>query len=318
MNLIKKVQENIFRHELFERGARIVVGVSGGPDSVCLLDVLYKLKKKYDLEIIIAHVNYGLRGKDSAKDEKLVKDLSGKYSLPIEVLRVRRLENRKVRKSEESFREIRYNFFKKVLKKNKADFIAVGHNLNDQAETVLLRILRGTGLRGLAAIKFKNEKIIRPLLNIPRKEIFAYLRKNRVAYRIDKTNLGEDFMRNKIRNNFLPLLEKNFNPNVQNVLYKLSQTVSGDYDFINKYSAEWLKVNKSLRISKLIRLHPAILREIIRLAIEKHIPSLREIEAGHIDEVLKIVSSTKSKRQIIKLKKLKIVRINDRLIIRKG
>ena len=317
MNLVKKIQENIFRYELFPRGVKIIVGVSGGPDSVCLLNALYKLKKKYDLEIIVAHVNYSLRGKDSKKDEKLARNLAQKYSLPIEVLRVGKSERRKVGKSEEILRKIRYDFFEKTRKKYKSDAVAVGHNLNDQAETVLMRVLRGTGLRGLGAIRFRNKNIIRPLLNIPRKDILVYLRKNRLPFRIDRTNLETDFTRNKIRNQLLPHLEKNFNPRVQEVLYKLSKSVADDYDFISKYSAEWLKSNKPLRISKLTRLHPAIQGEVIRLAIEKYNPNLREIESGHIDEILKVVKSGKSKQQIVKFKKLKIQRKDDKLNIEK-
>jgi len=324
MNLVKKIQENIFHYQLFGHGAKIVVGVSGGPDSISLLNIFYKLRRKYNLEIIIAHINYGLREKDSEKDEKLVRNLAKKYSLPIEII-----QNTKYQipdtNIEEHLRQIRYNFFEKLRKKCGADVIAVGHNLNDQAETVMMRILRGTGLRGLGAIKFlprrqagKNNYIIRPLLNIPRKEILSYLRKNRVPYRIDKTNLGTDFMRNKIRNQLFPHLEKNFNPSIQQAFYKLSRSVADDYDFINLFSREWLKGNKIISASKLKGLHPSIQREVIRLAIEKHVPGLREIEAGHIDEVLKIVKSGKNKRQKINLKGLKISRIGDKLIFRKS
>jgi len=351
-NLVKKIQENIFRHRLFPRGAKIVVGVSGGPDSVCLLDIFYKLKKKYDLEIIVAHVNYGLRGKASKKDEALVKKMAEKYSLPIEIMGSEKWEvgNGKWEMGsgnlEEKLRKIRYDFFEQIRKKYQADVIAVGHNLNDQAETVLLRILRGTGLRGLGAIKFSARSgptpshatgqaaqpkknaclparqadgplVIRPLLNIPRKDILAHLRKNKLPFRTDKTNLGTDFTRNKIRNKLLPYLEKNFNPNIQEILYKLSQSAADDYDFINKYSAEWLKSNRSLCVSKLTRLHPAIQREVIRLAIEKHIPNLREIEAGHMNEISKVMKSGKNKKQILKFKGLKIERKGDRLVISK-
>src|SRR3990172_7244828 len=191
MNLIKKIQENIFHYELFGRGAKIIIGVSGGPDSVCLLDALYKLKNKYDLRLIVAHVNYGLRGKDSDRDEQFVKNLAKKYILPIEILRSRTIKSLKNRTaiSENKLRDIRYEFFEKARGKCRANRIAVAHNLNDQAETILMRILRGTGLRGLGAIKFKSNNIIRPLLNIPRKEIIAYLRKNKIPFRLDKTNL---------------------------------------------------------------------------------------------------------------------------------
>jgi tRNA(Ile)-lysidine synthase len=314
MNLAKKIQENIFRYQLFGRGAKIVVGVSGGPDSVCLLDILYKLQKKYDLEIIVAHVNYGLRGKDSELDEKLVRNLAKKYHLPFEIKRVSGCKSQAAR-SEDYLRKTRYDFFEKIQKKYEAGVIAVGHNLNDQAETVLMRILRGTGLRGLGAIRFRNDKIIRPLLNVPRKDILAYLRKNKLPFRTDKTNLALVFTRNKIRNRLLPSLEKNFNPRVQETLYKLSQSVADDYDFINRYAKEWLAVNKTLRVSKLDRLHPAIQREIIRLAIEKNNPDLREIESGHVEEILKVVKSGKGKRQRLKFKGLKVERKGDKLII---
>ncbi len=314
MNLTKKIQENIFRYQLFGRGAKIVIGVSGGPDSVCLLDVLYKLQKKYDLEIIVAHVNYGLRGKDSELDEKLVRNLAKKYHLPFEIKKVAGYKSQ-VARSEDYLRKTRYDFFEKIQKKYEAGVIAVGHNLNDQAETVLMRILRGTGLRGLGAIRFRNDKIIRPLLNVPRKDILTYLRKNKLPFRTDKTNLGIDFTRNKIRNRLLPSLEKNFNPRVQEILYRLSESASDDYNFISKYSAEWLKANKSLPVSALKKLHPALQREVIRLAIEKYNPNLREIESAHTEEILKIVKSGKSKRQVVKFKKLKIERKGDKLVI---
>src|SRR3989339_6891 len=134
MNLVKKIQENIFRYQLFPRGAKIVVGVSGGPDSVCLLDALNKLREKYNIEIIIAHVNYGLRGKDSGKDEQFVRKIAKKYSLKVEI---EKIPNTKYKildtKSEEHLRNIRYDFFEKIRRKHKANTIAVGHNLNDQA-----------------------------------------------------------------------------------------------------------------------------------------------------------------------------------------
>jgi tRNA(Ile)-lysidine synthase len=329
MNLVKKIQENIFRHQLFDRGAKIVVGVSGGPDSVCLLDVLYKLEKKYGPELIVAHVNYGLRGKDSEKDEQFVKKLAEKYNLPIEIKNVP-CSMFHVPCSEDTLRNTRYDFFEKVLKKRKANAVAVGHNLNDQAETVLMRILRGTGLRGLGAIKFSTQwnlypsppageenklKIIRPLLNVSRKDILDYLRKNNVPYRIDKTNLALDFTRNKIRNRLLPHLEKNFNPNIQDILYKLSQSVADDYDFISRFSREWLAKNKTLNVSKINGLHPAVQREVLRLAIEKRAPGLREIESAHIEEILKILKSGKNKSQKLSFKGLKIERVGDKLIL---
>jgi tRNA(Ile)-lysidine synthase len=327
-NLAKKIQENIFRYELFgckvsarggsAFGGKIVVGVSGGPDSVCLLNTLEKLKGKYNIELLVAHVNYGLRGKDSDLDEKLVKDLAKKYSLKIEVKKIPNTKRQTPNtQSEEKLRLVRYNFFDAVCKKHKAGLIAVGHNMDDQAETILMRLLRGTGLRGLGAIKFKNRNVIRPLLNIPRKEILAYLRSNKIAYRIDRTNLENNFTRNKIRNKLLPCLEKEYNPNIGETLYKFSESAALDYDFLSRYAGEWLSRNEKLRVSALMNLHPSLRNEVLRLAIEKHIPELKEIGSAHIDEILKMLRSNKSKRQKIAFRGLKIERIGDNLNIAK-
>ncbi len=314
MNLVKKIQENIFHHGLFSRGAKIIVGISGGPDSVCLLDALYRLKDKYGLRIVAAHVNYGLRGKDSDRDEQFVKNLAAKYSLPIEIFKTTRHSPQDAN-LEEKLRKIRYDFFEKIRAKHGASVVAVGHNLNDQAETVLMRIIRGSGLRGLGAIRFRNNAVIRPLLNVPRKEIISYLRKNKIPYRVDYTNLTADFTRNKIRNRLFGHLEKNYNANIQKTLFRLSQAAAEDYAFIRKFSHSWLAANKPLRASKLLELEPAIQKEVLRLAIEEFRPGLREIDSAHLDEILKIARSNKMKRQSMRLKDLKIEKKGDRLLI---
>ena len=172
-NLIKKIQNSIFANSLFERGAKIILGVSGGPDSTLLLDVFSKLQKKYALELSIAHVNYHLRGYDSERDERFVEKLAEKYGLSLDILDARIKEQDK---SEEKLRDVRYVFFEELRKENKFDLIAVAHNCDDQAETVLMRLIRGTGLNGLSAMQARNGKIIRPLLEIPRKEIITYLK----------------------------------------------------------------------------------------------------------------------------------------------
>ena len=272
-----------------------------------------------NLSLIVVHINYGLRGKDSKRDEELARQLANKYSLKIKVLKkTQKSKNLQAQPNlEERLRKIRYDFFEKVRKKNNFDFIAVGHNFNDQAETVMMRILRGTGLRGLGAIKFKNEKIIRPLLNVKRSEIIAHLRQNKIPYRIDKTNLGTDFTRNQIRNRLFPYLEKNFNPKIQELLCSLSQSASNDYDFIQQFSREWLNCQKELKISELRQLHPSILREVLRLKIEKTLSHLREIESAHLNEIIKIIESNKSKDQKFIFKGLKVERKGDRLVIGK-
>ncbi|MFA5926172.1 MAG: tRNA lysidine(34) synthetase TilS [Parcubacteria group bacterium] len=294
-----------------------MIGCSGGPDSVCLLDIFCQLKDKYGLGIVVAHVNYGLRKKDSELDEKLVSGLAKKYSLPVEIIRTGRYSPKSAN-LEEKLRNFRYNFFREVQKKHKAGAIAVAHNRGDQAETVIMRIVRGTGLRGLGAIKFKNGNIIRPFLNVSRKEILDYLRKNKIGSRTDKTNFEDNFTRNKIRNQLLPQIAKDFNPNIEEALYNLSQSVAEDYSFIRLFSSEWLKAKKNLSVADLRKLHPSIRKEVLRLAIEEYNPNLRKIEFRHIDEIMKIIKSNKSKTQETEITGLKIKKKGDKLIISKA
>ncbi|MFA6973625.1 MAG: tRNA lysidine(34) synthetase TilS [Parcubacteria group bacterium] len=311
-NLIKTIQNTIFQHGLFERGSKIVVGVSGGPDSVCLLDVLSKLAPKYDLELTVAHVNYGLRGKDSDKDELFVESLAEKYGLQFSVMMPVLQKNSA---SENKLREMRYQFFEDVRTENDFDLIAVAHNADDQVETFLMRVMRGSGLQGLSAMKFKTEKIIRPLLGISRKEILEYLKNNNLTYRTDRTNRENLFLRNKIRNKLIPYLEKNFNPAIKETIFGATTSIAEDYDFLNSYAEALLGKQKELSIKKLLTLHPALQRRVLLLYIGRERSDLKDIEASHIEEVLKALRSTKSKNQVVVFKGLKLTRKGDKVIL---
>jgi len=316
-NLIKTIQNTIFQQGLFERGpkgasAKIVVGVSGGPDSVCLLDVLAKLAPKYGLELTVAHVNYGLRGKDSNKDEEFVCELGKKYGIKVHPLSPPGLNLSGV--SENELRNIRYSFFEDVRRENDFDLIAVAHNSDDQVETFLMRVIRGAGLQGLLAMKYKTGKIIRPLLGISRKEILNYLDKAHLTYRTDKTNKQNLFLRNKIRNKLIPFLEKNFNPKIRKTIFGATTSIAEDYAFLNNYAEDLTARQKGLSIKKLLTLHPALQRRIVILYIRKAQDNLKDVESAHIEEVLKALRSTKSKNQVVIFKGLKLTRKGDRVI----
>ena len=310
-NLIKKVQHIIFQYSLAPRGSKIILGISGGPDSVCLLNIFAKLQKKYDWELIVAHVNYGLRGKDSVQDEKFVKNLSEKFGLEFILLKPKVATN----SSEEKLRKIRYDFFEKVRRKNNYNSVAVAHNLDDQVETFLMRIIRGTGLGGLTAMKYKNGKIIRPLLGTTRQEILEFLKANEFSYRLDKTNKQSVYLRNKIRNKLIPYLEKNFYPQIKKTIFNSIESINEDYDLISEMVKKELEKNKNLSISKLLVLHPALQKRILRKALSQKKNNKREIESAHINELIKILKSTKGKNQIMKLGNLKIERKQDKLVI---
>ena len=320
-NLVKKFQNTCFQHSLFEKGAKIVLAVSGGPDSTCMLDIFPRLQKKYDLKLLIAHVNYSLRKKDSDLDEKFVRDLAEKYGIEIFVKNMLETQNfaslRKKNISENYLRDVRYEFFEKIRKENNFDFIAVAHNRDDQAETFLMRAIRGAGTAGLAAMRFKNNFIIRPLLEISREEILDYLKKNKLKWRLDKTNLESKFLRNKIRNKLIPMLEKNFNPDIKKTLADAAASIAEDEDFLSKTSKKAFRNLKELSVSKIIKLHPAIQRRILRIAIAAQNKNLKNISAAHIEEALKIIKSDKSKSQIVIFAGLKITRKGDKLEIEK-
>lgn len=311
-NLIKTIQNTIFQQELFTRGAKIVVGVSGGPDSVCLLEVLVELAPKHDLQLIVAHVNYGLRGKDSDKDEEFVRDLAQKSNLKIEVLQVKVSSKQNL---ENNLRNIRYDFFEKIRKENKFDLIAVAHNSNDQVETYLMRIIRGAGLQGLSAMRYKNGKIIRPLLNVSRKEILKHLDRNNKTHRTDKTNAENLFLRNKIRNKLIPYLEKNFNPSIRKTIFDSTASIAEDFSFINEMTEKSYQKNKGLSIKKILALHPALQRRILLQAIAEKKQDCKDIELSHIEEILKALRSTKSKNQTVSFQGLKMTRKGDKVTI---
>jgi tRNA(Ile)-lysidine synthase len=191
---------------------------------------------------------------------------------------------------EERARNARLNFLFRVARKTGAGKIALGHNLDDQAETVLMRILRGTGLYGLAAILPKREisgfQIIRPLLEVSRKEIEAFLRRKKIRTRLDPTNLQDIYFRNKIRNKLLPLLRKDYNKNIKEVLANMAQSSGYDYDYLQRKASAMLKArNTRIPSKRLIRLHPAIRRLVIRQAIARVKGDTRRITFRHILEV---------------------------------
>ena len=311
------VQNTANKHDLWRRGNKIIVGVSGGPDSACLLHVLWVLAQKYDFSLQIAHVNYGLRGEDSEADEAFVKLLGKKYNLPTNFIRA----NKPKLATEEQMRDFRYAYFEKLRKKHNFDLIAVAHNRDDQVETVLMRILRGSGLKGLSAMRAKNGAVIRPLLEISRQIILAYLKENKLEYRIDQSNKDIKYLRNKVRNRLIPYLERNFNPAVRETIFKWSASVADDYAFLGQYEEENRICKKSkdgavsFSVRQMLTLHSSSQKRAIRNAMSQVLGSTKGILAAHVEEVLKIVKSGKNKPQNTSLIGLNIERKGDKLRI---
>lgn len=282
-----KFMETINKYSLIQKGDKILVAVSGGPDSLALLLKLFSLKTKLGLILHIVHVDHGLR-KDSHLDALFVKRWGQKLNLPVII---KQLVYQQVKGSlEEFFREERLKFFIQTAKTIEADKIALGHNLDDQAETVLMRLLRGTGLSGLSGISAKREirgaVFIRPLLETTRQEINKFLKNKGIKARIDSTNQEDIFLRNKIRHHLIPMLRNKFNINILKVLANLAQSVSYDYEYLDQVAKRSLKGNPlRLNLKKITQLHPAILRLKLRQSISCIQGDTRRISFQHIKEL---------------------------------
>ncbi len=289
LKILDKVRNTIERYGLIAKGDLVLVGVSGGPDSVCLLYLLKALSRPLGFSLQIAHLDHMLR-KDSSKDAQFVKSLAVELGIPATLGRID-VKKSAVRGSlEEIARNKRLEFLIRAAKGVGAKKIALAHNLEDQAETVLMRILRGTGLYGLAGILPKRNlygfEVIRPLIRVQRREIENFLKRKKLKARLDETNKNEIFFRNKIRNKLIPLFEKEYNPNIKYALSNMAETVALDYDYLNQLALRRIRGTRGIiKISAFLRLHPALQRLILRLNISRLQGSTRRLSFTHIKEI---------------------------------
>ncbi len=283
------------RREIFGPGEKLLVGVSGGPDSVFLLNTLSCLQKYFGFKIYIAHVNHCLRGAESDADELFVRNLAFEKAAPFFLCRVNAAKIAKNEKLslEDAARKARYNFFLNLCRIHKITKIVLAHTKDDQAETVLMRILRGTGLTGLCGMSPVSDrdgvKIIRPLLDIEKKDILNYLKKHIIKSRLDSSNLKTDFFRNRIRLDILPLLEK-INPRVKDNLVRLGSNAREADEVLQdlvlkKFPRVVCGQNKNLfRVKRdsFMRLAPVLRTGILRRIIALLEGDLKGIDARHI------------------------------------
>ncbi|MBI1977175.1 MAG: tRNA lysidine(34) synthetase TilS [Candidatus Omnitrophica bacterium] len=235
--------KTIQKFRMIEKGETVLIAVSGGADSVALLHLLAELRKPWKLHLTILHVNHKLRGKESDQDEAFVRKLARRFKIPIFVFKVEVRNKAKKEKSslEEAAREVRYQFFEQMAETKKANKIALAHNQDDQAETVLMRIITGTGLQGLQAIRPKRKLnrtfLIRPLIEIARGDIRKFVKANQICFREDRSNRSLQFLRNRIRLKLIPLIERSFNPQVKKALARLPHLLDVDLSFLEETSA---------------------------------------------------------------------------------
>lgn len=231
-----KVLKTIKQYNMIESGDKVVIGVSGGPDSMTLLNILNNLKEKLNIKIYVAHINHMIRI-EADEETEYVKSFCEKIGVEFFAKRIKVEEEAKKLKigTEEAGRNIRYNFFEEVANKVGANKIATAHNSNDNAETVLMNIIRGTSVSGLKGIeKVRDGKFIRPIIECNRKEIEEYCEEQNLDPRYDKSNQENIYTRNKIRNLLIPYLQKEFNPNIIEGINRLSSIATEEEQFLNK------------------------------------------------------------------------------------
>jgi tRNA(Ile)-lysidine synthase len=248
-DLLQRVEQNIQNRDLFKRGGKILVAVSGGLDSMTLLHALIKLSAKYRWQMVVAHFNHRLRGRASDADEKLVCKAAAAMKLRVvaESADVKAFAAKSKLSLEMAARKLRHEFLARAARKQKIKTIALAHHADDQVELFFLRLLRGAGGEGLAGMKWrspspagKTVSLVRPLLDFSKTELAEFARENKIRFRDDATNFSSDFLRNRIRNELLPLLRKNYQPGLDKAVLRLMEIVGAEAEFAGESARRWL------------------------------------------------------------------------------
>ena len=323
--LEEKVRKTVREYNLIEKNDSIVVGVSGGPDSMTLLSILLKLKEEFNLKIYVAHVNHMLR-ENAIKDEGYVKEFCEKNNIEIFIKKANISEIAQKEKIglEEAGRNVRYNFFEEVLKNTESNKIAIAHNLNDKVETIIMNTLRGSGVSGLKGIEAKRKKYIRPLIEIERYEIEKYCIENKINPRHDESNDDNTYTRNKIRNIVIPYIKNEFNPNIIKTLNRLSEIIKEEDEYVQseteKIFKEILLTDEKNKIEfdprKFNEQEKVIQKNLILLAIKKVKGSTQGIEKVNIDDIIKLCNNNIGNKLIRPTKQLEIGIKNKRIYIK--
>lgn len=301
MNSLEKFKNFIEENNLIEKGDSIVSAVSGGSDSVFMLEMLLAIKDDYDLNIIVCHVNHGLRGTEAQRDEDFVKKLAEKNGLIYEVEHIDMAGYAKEHSltCEEAGRKLRYLFFEEIKEKYKADKVAIAHNENDVAETIFLNIFRGTGLDGLESIPLRRDFYIRPILCFEKSEILDFLKENNIRYVDDSTNFTNDYKRNMIRNEIIPFIKKNFNENIVSSMSRLAYIAKENNiyleDIINDKYKAIVTANSIDRegFNELIHYEKTL---VLRKFLRENLNYLNNISKDNIEDMINLISLDSGKK----------------------
>ena len=320
----EKVLETIKKYNLIEDGDKLVLAVSGGPDSISMLNILNELKNEcvIDFSFCVAHVNHMIR-KEAKEDEEYVKKYCMQngidfYSKSIDV---QKLANNNKVGTEEAGRYVRYKFFDEILEETSSNKIAIAHNKNYKAETMIMNIMRGSGITGLKGIEPKRGKYIRPLIECERFEIEDYCEKEKLNPRIDKTNFENTYTRNKIRNIVIPYVKKEFNPNIIETLNRLSELVIDEENYVEKQVEKVYKglldsENEKeiiLDLKSFNKQEKVIKSRVILYTITRLFGTSKEISKVHIDDIIKLCENNIGNKYLTPNKNIKVLVKNHKI-----
>ena len=313
--LKEEVLKTIKTYNLIEKNDKVVIGVSGGPDSICLLHLLYSIKKELKFEIVVAHINHQIREVADSETES-VKDFCKNLGIECFVKKENITELAKEQKkgTEEVGRQVRYDFFEDVAQKTNSNKIATAHNSNDRAETVILNILRGSGISGLKGIEaMRDNKYIRPLIFTKREKIEEYCQENNLNPKIDESNMENIYNRNKVRNIIIPYIEKEFNKNIIQTINRLSDVATEENEFLQKLTEEQYNTISTIEndtiildLKKFNHLELVIKRRLILYTINEAIHTTNGIEKVNIDDIIKLCKNNIGNKYLSPIKLIKI------------
>lgn len=321
MSLFERVANRNKKESLVENGDRIVVGFSGGPDSVFLVEMLLKLREKIDFDIVLVHVNHLLRGEEAQRDEDFSINYGKSKGLKVfaRKINITSLGKEKGLSLEEAGREARYSFYKEVLEKSNSNKIALAHNKDDQIETFMFRLTRGTGLSGLEGIATKRDRYIRPISEIYKSEIVNYLDENNISYCIDSTNLENEFTRNSIRIDLIPFIEKRYNPKFKDKIFSLIEEIRDINIFIEK-EIEQFSYNETINIESILKFPKSIRGKILSKYLYKYGLEVNRKKISLIESILEKGGSQeisldsqyilKKEYNILKIQKINLIKNN--------
>lgn len=305
VNLYQKVMETIEKNKMLEKGDRVIIGVSGGADSIALADFLCSVQEQFFLGLTVVHIHHGIRGKEADDDKDFVKAFCEKKKIECLVFYhdIPKEARSKRISEEEAGRQARYEDFEAVAQKKQANKIAVAHNKNDQAETLFMRLCRGSGMKGFGGILPKRGKIIRPFLDCTRQEIEQYCKKRNLDFCIDSTNSENQYTRNKIRNQLIPWLEKEINTETVDHIVSMSEQMREENIYLEKiadsiYQKAKIKKNfdSILLCCETIKEEDAVIqRRVLKQAIEELKKNGKNISMRHIQAIRELIEKPTGK-----------------------